>query len=191
MVRINAHGRILVVRSLRLLSILKRLRALDEAVFHWLFQSTRALRKSRLAFWLSRSGDGPYYALFALFAGIAAIEGSVLFIQRALLAFAIEIPLFIGLKNLLRRDRPILLRKYKPVLRPADRFSFPSGHSTAAFLFAALVVASFPVWAPVFYGWATCVAISRVALGVHYPSDVVAGAILGTMIAGFVVAVLP
>lgn len=174
-----------------MLAILQRLRAWDEAVFHWLFSATRSLRKTRLAFWLSRTGDGPYYALFALFAGIAAIEGSLLFIQRALLAFAIEVPLFIGLKNLLRRDRPRLLQKFKPVLKPADRFSFPSGHSTAAFLFAALVIASFPVWAPLFYGWAACVAISRVALGVHYPSDVIAGAILGTAIAGFVVGLLP
>ncbi|WP_194755334.1 phosphatase PAP2 family protein [Aliidiomarina indica] len=165
-----------------------RLRALDELTFDWLFRSTRSLRKSRLAFWLSRSGDGPYYALFALFAAIAAVEGSLLFIQRALVAFAIEIPLFMGLKNLLRRDRPWLRRKVKPVIKPADRFSFPSGHATAAFLFAALVIASFPVWAPLFYGWATLVAISRVALGVHYPSDVIAGAILGTAIAALVVA---
>ncbi|RUO35316.1 phosphatase PAP2 family protein [Aliidiomarina sanyensis] len=170
--------------------IFARLRALDEWTFDWMFRSTRGLRKSRLAFWLSRSGDGPYYALFALFAAIAAVEGSVLFIQRALLAFAIEIPLFIGLKNLLRRDRPWLRRKVKPVIKPADRFSFPSGHATAAFLFAALVIASFPVWAPIFYGWATLVAISRVALGVHYPSDVLAGAFLGTLIAGLTVAVL-
>ncbi|TRW50082.1 phosphatase PAP2 family protein [Aliidiomarina halalkaliphila] len=167
-----------------------RLRALDELTFDWLFRSTRSLRKSRLAFWLSRSGDGPYYALFALFAAIAAVEGSLLFIQRALLAFAIEIPLFMGLKNLLRRDRPWLRRKVKPVIKPADRFSFPSGHATAAFLFAALVIASFPVWAPLFYGWAALVAISRVALGVHYPSDVIAGAILGTAIAALVVAIL-
>nr|WP_228517557.1 phosphatase PAP2 family protein [Aliidiomarina indica] len=111
-----------------------------------------------------------------------------MFIQRALVAFAIEIPLFMGLKNLLRRDRPWLRRKVKPVIKPADRFSFPSGHATAAFLFAALVIASFPVWAPLFYGWATLVAISRVALGVHYPSDVIAGAILGTAIAALVVA---
>lgn len=171
-------------------SIFQRLRTLDERTFDWLYQATSGLRKSRLAFWLSRSGDGPYYALFALFSAIAAIEGSMLFIQRALLAFAIEIPLFIGLKNILRRDRPWLRLKFKPVIKPADRFSFPSGHATAAFLFAALVIASFPVWAPLFYGWATLVAISRVALGVHYPSDVIAGAILGTSIATLVVAIL-
>lgn len=170
--------------------LLQRLHAFDEAVFLWMFRSTRPLRKSRLAFWLSRSGDGPYYALFAIFAGIAAFEGSVLFIQRALLAFAIEVPLFILLKNTLRRARPVMRKGERAVIKPADRFSFPSGHSMAAFMFAGLVIASFPVYAPLFYTWAVLVALSRVALGVHFPSDVIVGAILGSFIAGFVTALI-
>lgn len=149
------------------------------------------MRKTRLAFWFSRSGDGPYYALFALFAMIAAVEGSWLFVQRALLAFAIEIPLFIGLKHTLRRSRPRSRPTIRPVITPADTFSFPSGHSTAAFLFAALIVASFPLWTSAVYLWALLVGVSRVALGVHFPSDVLAGALLGTGIAFVVMAILP
>lgn len=168
-------------------SIFKSIRRLDEVTFYWLFRFTRMWRDSRLAIWVSHSGNGPYYAVLAGGMVIATVEGSMVFLQRTLIAFAIELPLYWWLKNTLRRARPALERlSFEPVITPADRFSFPSGHATAAFLFAGLASVSFPPWAMVFYIWASLVALSRVALGVHFPSDILAGAVLGSGIAYFI-----
>jgi undecaprenyl-diphosphatase len=57
--------------------------------------------------------------------------------------------------------------------------SFPSGHSAAAFAFATGACAELPVLAPVLAPLAGTVAYSRVHIGVHYPSDVAAGAAIG------------
>lgn len=179
-----------IVEDIVLKKVLYQLHALDEAIFYWLFEKTSALRKTRLAFWFSRSGDGPYYALFAILVAVATVEGSGLFVKRLVYAFTLEVPLFILLKQILRRTRPSLRPKYSPIITPADKFSFPSGHSTAAFLFAILVITSFPVWTSAVYLWAVLVAVSRVALGVHYPSDVIAGAALGTGIGLFFIVLI-
>jgi hypothetical protein len=47
-------------------------------------------RESRTAIWVSRSGDGPYYLLFSFIMIAAAVEGSVLFLQRALIALPLS-----------------------------------------------------------------------------------------------------
>jgi undecaprenyl-diphosphatase len=66
--------------------------------------------------------------------------------------------------------------------RPRD-FSFPSGHAAAGFAGALVLGAHAPAFAPVFYALAVAVSLSRVYLGVHYPSDVAFGAFLGASIA--------
>jgi undecaprenyl-diphosphatase len=61
--------------------------------------------------------------------------------------------------------------------------SFPSSHAVNNFGVATVFSQYYPKWRVWFYAWATVIAISRVAVGVHYPSDVIAGAVIGTSIA--------
>jgi membrane-associated phospholipid phosphatase len=85
-----------------------------------------------------------------------------------------------AVKLLVRRPRPELpgLAQLTPTV---SRLSFPSAHATTSFAAARAYAGLAP--APALYGAAALFAISRPYLGVHYPSDVLAGAVLGTLVA--------
>jgi membrane-associated phospholipid phosphatase len=92
----------------------------------------------------------------------------------------------IGLKPLGRRTRPDRAAEQVPVarhVRMPSSTSFPSGHSAAAIAFATGVGHVLPPTAIPLHGLAALVAYSRVHTGVHYPGDVVAGALMGTALA--------
>jgi membrane-associated phospholipid phosphatase len=89
-----------------------------------------------------------------------------------------------GLKALIHRDRPFTTYPYIEKLSSGGDSSFPSGHTLEAFAMAAAISLLFrrkKIIIPV-YTWAVLVAYSRMALGVHYPSDVLAGILIGTFI---------
>ncbi len=83
------------------------------------------------------------------------------------------------LKGLLNRPRPFEVIGGMGTASLEKGLSFPSGHATLAFALAAAVGLRWPRWRAVSFGLAAAVALSRVALGLHWPSDLLAGALLG------------
>jgi undecaprenyl-diphosphatase len=90
--------------------------------------------------------------------------------------------LVMGIKFTVRRRRPE--GDWGNIYRNTDPHSFPSGHAARAFLIAVVASALAPTWLGILlWIWAPLVSVARVAMGVHYLSDVVAGAILGIVVA--------
>ncbi len=87
-----------------------------------------------------------------------------------------------SIKFMVRRRRPE--GKWGGIYRNTDPHSFPSGHAARAFLIAVIATALGPLWlAAILWIWAPLVSLARVAMGVHYLSDVVAGAFVGLVVA--------
>lgn len=88
-------------------------------------------------------------------------------------------------KPIFRRVRPFVNREARVVgVRPADH-SFPSGHTASSFAAATALAFFYPRAAPLAYGVATAVGVSRVHLGVHFPSDAAVGGVIGIGIGTF------
>lgn len=90
--------------------------------------------------------------------------------------------LVMSIKFLVKRQRPE--GEWGSIYRNTDPHSFPSGHAARSFLIAMVGSALGPPWlGTLLWVWAPLVAVARVAMGVHYLSDVVAGALLGIVAA--------
>jgi undecaprenyl-diphosphatase len=89
-----------------------------------------------------------------------------------------------GLKALIDRPRPPLRYPEPKTLVPLPHdASFPSGHAATSFAAATMLSFAFPRFAPALYVLAAAVAFSRIYVGVHYPLDVIGGAVLGMLVA--------
>ncbi|MEW5250513.1 phosphatase PAP2 family protein [Microbulbifer sp. 2201CG32-9] len=132
--------------------------------------------------WLSRSADGWLYLLSPL--AVALVSGTaaaIKFLYICGAAFAVERSLYWTIKNTTRRLRPPqAIPGMRSIIVASDRFSLPSGHTSGAFLFVTLLSQLLSPLCALGYCWAAGVGTSRVGLGVHFPTDVCAGAALGT-----------
>lgn len=154
--------------------------AWDLALFRGIY--LREVRRPTRTFFraVSRSGDGPLYIALACLLLLAGVSWGREFVRLALIAYALQIPAYKLIKTCCRRPRPF--EKHAGIthrIQPPDAWSFPSGHTASAFLFAQLLAMFQPALTVPLFGWAGCVGMSRVHLGVHYPTDVLAGAALG------------
>lgn len=143
-------------------------------------------RAAVLAFFVaaSRLGDGlVWYALIAALALTGGAAGAAAALQMAAAGVAGAL-LYRVLKQRLVRERPCV--SHAGILAgtaPLDRYSFPSGHTLHAVSFTTLAVSHDPALALLLVPLALAIAASRVVLGLHYPSDVAAGAVIGAALA--------
>lgn len=130
---------------------------------------------------VSRLGDGVFwYSLMASLPLLYGITG----------LYVASLMFIVGMSNLLiykllkkktSRERPCSASdQIVLAIQPLDHYSFPSGHTLHAVAFTIVLVSHYPTMGWVVIPFATLVALSRVILGLHYPTDVVAGIAIGT-----------
>jgi undecaprenyl-diphosphatase len=147
------------------------------------------LRANRLGHWngvrrffctISRWGDGVFW--YALMAAMVVVDGMAGLAASAHLAATgvIALILYKALKRWTRRPRPFASDvRIRAWVAPLDEFSFPSGHTLHAVAFSIVAIAHYPILALLLVPFTGCVAVSRVVLGLHYPSDVLAAICIG------------
>lgn len=133
---------------------------------------------------ISRLGDGVFW--YALMIGILITLGSdgVLPVVHMGLSGLVGTLLYKWLKRKTLRPRPYEVRQEIWLVGvPLDKFSFPSGHTLHAVIFSMIALNYYPQLSAILIPFAIMVGLSRVVLGLHYPSDVLAGALIGAAIA--------
>jgi undecaprenyl-diphosphatase len=163
---------------------LEQLLDIDHALCVW-FNRTSFKKPVRIFFRIiSRLGDGVFW--YALMLALLLADGSaaVPAVLHMMITGLICTALYKWLKARTLRPRPYAI--HTDVVcsaAPLDQFSFPSGHTLHAVAFGVVALAYYPLLAGLLLPFMLLVAASRVVLGLHYPSDVLAGAAVGYGIA--------
>lgn len=139
-----------------------------------------------LRWWMilaTRGGDG--WLWYGMGAAILLFGGKPRFaaVGASTLAASAGVGVFLLLKRYAKRRRPCAIEPHCwSTLLPPDKFSFPSGHTVTAFAIAVPLIRAYPSLAAGVFFCAASIAVSRILLGMHFLSDVVAGGLIGAVL---------
>ncbi|WKB54291.1 phosphatase PAP2 family protein [Eleftheria terrae] len=133
---------------------------------------------------VSRLGNGAlWYGGMALLPLVGGPQGWACSLRMLGLGVA-NLTIYLLLKRWAGRPRPyVACTDIRACTRALDQFSFPSGHTLHAVAFSTVLLHYYPSLAFVLVPFTLLIALSRVVLGLHYPSDVLAGAVIGALMA--------
>jgi undecaprenyl-diphosphatase len=161
----------------------QRFDAAEVSFCRYLNRSSKSAAVRKVFRAISWLGDG--WIWYALIASMPVLHGSsgLLSAVHTGATGAVALVLYKLIKGRAVRERPyITYSAIECASAPLDRYSFPSGHTLHATCFTVLMSSHFPGWITALAVLTLLIALSRLILGLHYPTDVAAGALLGATI---------
>ena len=159
----------------------ERIQTFDDTLSRQLRVAEKPGWRRNLAAFLAHSGDSWFWLLglpILWWLGDAEWKARALILVVAILITAV---LVMALKFTIRRQRPA--GEWGQIYRKTDPHSFPSGHAARGLLIGVVVLGIGPLWLGLFLiVWGPLVGLARIAMGVHYVSDVLAGWVVGLVI---------
>jgi undecaprenyl-diphosphatase len=164
--------------------LVRRIVDCEFAICEFLNRTSRPPAISRFFVFISWLGDGRvWYALILTLPLVSGETGLVTSMSMVKVG-VVNLVLYKIIKSLTGRARPCAVSESIILgTAPLDQYSFPSGHTMHAVAFSMVVTTHNPELAWVLAPFSCLVAISRVILGLHYPTDVLAGGAIGACIA--------
>lgn len=158
----------------------------ERSIAVWLHGGAKLPSVVSLLVLVSWLGDGVlWYAVMGALPFVGGPEGKKVALYMLALG-AVNLVFYKALKQRIARPRPYVnCPGIRACAKSLDEFSFPSGHTMHAVAFSMLLSHFYPAFGPWVWSFTTLVALSRVVLGLHYPSDVAAGAVIAVVTAKF------